>query len=234
MKDFDTPPNAAQDRFVARRDIIDRVATMRARSIRIALFARMILYPPDGVPHAAEVEGDLINVLTEQVDAIRAVTNILHHGDDTTEGDWIHRVESPMEADRATIEKLVTISEKIKESLQGDRSDLPTLLAQHFKIGRGGFFEAVTRVCNALWCDIDRERAAALATSEADAKAISATLQRMAKIGKHVRLVALNASVEAARAGESGKGLAVIALEFKTLAEEIQRLAANAEAHNHS
>ncbi|MEL7098314.1 MAG: methyl-accepting chemotaxis protein [Pseudomonadota bacterium] len=232
MKDHTSPDCSAPDSFVARRDAIDRVATMRARSIRIALFARMILYPPNGTPHQTDVENDLITVLVEQVRILRGVTRTLSGGDGTSEGDWIHRIAAPLRDELAIIEQLVTISEKIEASLNGDRAQLPHLLAEHFRIGRGGFFEAVTRVCNALWSDIDDSRAAALAASETDAKAIAATLQRMAKIGKHVRLVALNASVEAARAGDSGKGLAVIAMEFKTLAEEIQRLAAAAEVHN--
>lgn len=69
------------------------------------------------------------------------------------------------------------------------------------------------------------------ATPEALRHAIDrvATLRaRVIRVGKHVRLVSLNASVEAARAGDVGKGLMVIAHEFKSLAEEIQSLAKDA------
>ena len=57
------------------------------------------------------------------------------------------------------------------------------------------------------------------------------TWTRLEKIGKHVRLVSLNASVEASRVGDAGRGLGVIATEFKSLAEEIQGLASNARSN---
>ncbi|WP_187431591.1 hypothetical protein ROLI_022630 [Roseobacter fucihabitans] len=40
--------------------------------------------------------------------------------------------------------------------------------------------------------------------------------------------MSINASMEASRAGEAGKGLAIIAQEFKTLAEEVQQLTSSA------
>ena len=66
--------------------------------------------------------------------------------------------------------------------------------------------------------------------NRAAAEAIGKTLTRLEHIGKHVRLVSLYASVEASRVGDAGRGLGVIAVEFKTLAEEIQMLAVTARA----
>lgn len=48
------------------------------------------------------------------------------------------------------------------------------------------------------------------------------TLNRIAKISLHVRMISLNASVEAARAGQAGSGFGVVAREIKDLAEDIK------------
>lgn len=231
MKDAAEPSEQATDDFVRRRDAIDRVATLRARAIRVALFARMVLRP-DTPTRDAGAEAELLGVLDEQIAAMCHVREMLEDGDGSPEGNWISTLAAGMTEERQIVGKLVDVSSQVAAALRAGDRGLSGLLARHLELGRGGFFEAVTAICNALWSDIDRTRAAELARTQADAKAIGATLERMGRIGKHVRLVALNASVEAARAGEEGKGLAVIALEFKTLAEEIQRLAEAAEAHN--
>ncbi|MEM8579068.1 MAG: methyl-accepting chemotaxis protein, partial [Pseudomonadota bacterium] len=205
------------------------VATLRSRAIRIALFARLILHPPAGTDTVLlDQYREVLNAQVAEMQEVRAILEGQRAG---TMPQWIAGIAKAHASDVARISDLVDISQAIADALAGDKSEVESLLAEHFKRGRGGFFESVTSICNALWADVDAERQAALARTAADAAHISATLARMERIGKHVRLVALNASVEAARAGDAGKGLGVIAHEFKSLAEEIQRLAITARSH---
>ena len=104
------------------------------------------------------------------------------------------------------------------------------LLIDHAVFGRETFFPAISKLCDAFWSDLDTQRHAEMARANDSSDAIGSTLSRLEHIGKHVRLVSLNASVEAARVGEAGKGLGVIAQEFKSLAEEIQHLAQSARS----
>jgi len=213
-----------------RRDAIDNVATLRARAIRVALFARLVLCPPPGTD--AETVANYGAILHGQIDEMIDVLAILQGRRCGPMNDWIAGIARTKPDQVAMIAEVVHLSDAIRVDLFGRRSRVEDLLNAHFKLGRGGFFEAVTEICNAFWADVDAERHAALARNAEDAALISKTLTRMERIGKHVRLVALNASVEAARAGEAGKGLGVIAHEFKSLAEEIQHLAATARSHN--
>lgn len=88
--------------------------------------------------------------------------------------------------------------------------------------------DQMTQVIADVWANIDAARESDLGQAQKSANALGTRLTRLEHIGKHVRLVSLNASVEAARAGDVGKGLMVIAHEFKSLAEEIQSLARDA------
>lgn len=90
--------------------------------------------------------------------------------------------------------------------------------------------DQITTLVMALWTDMDSAREHDLKAATQAALSLGKRLNRLEHIGKHVRLVSLNASVEASRAGDVGKGLMVIAHEFKTLAEEIQVLAKDARA----
>ncbi|MEO0391054.1 MAG: methyl-accepting chemotaxis protein [Pseudomonadota bacterium] len=223
---LDAPSDAPQ----LRRDAIDNVATLRARAVRVALFARLVLSPPEGAS-----TGDVdtyMDVLRGQVNEMVEVLAILQGRRDGHMEDWIAGIAADCPDQLHIVAEVVHLSEAVRVDLEGRRSRVEELLAAHFKLGRGGFFEAVTGICNALWADVDAERRDAVARSAEDMALISQTLGRMERIGKHVRLVALNASVEAARAGDAGKGLAVIAHEFKGLAEEIQSLAATARRRN--
>ena len=89
--------------------------------------------------------------------------------------------------------------------------------------------DQMTQVIWDVWADMDTAREEELREATTAAEKLGKRLGRLHDIGKHVRLVSLNASVEAARAGDLGKGLMVIANEFKVLAEEIQRLAQDAQ-----
>ena len=111
----------------------------------------------------------------------------------------------------------------------GAAKRLDTALSAHFDFGRGTHFNSVTAFCDSLWRSLDESRDADMARSLQAGAAIHDALSKLDKIGRHVRLVSINASVEASRAGDAGKGLSVIAVEFKALSEDIQKLAAHAK-----
>lgn len=115
--------------------------------------------------------------------------------------------------------------EKVKRELTAKKpltfSQAEAFLEQNWPVVR----DQMTQVIADVWANIDAARESDLEQAQMAANALGTRLARLDHIGKHVRLVSLNASVEAARAGDVGKGLMVIAHEFKSLAEEIQSLA---------
>ncbi len=210
----------------------DLVATLRARAIRIALFTTMMLRPDPDHPFG-DVPESLHIVLNEQVEAMYRVKALLtgkpsfDHLPPSICG-WVARVAGTLPAQLTEVLEFIDQSAAVARAAQDDRDDASRLLAQSIERGKTLFFDAVTDICNALWADLDARRRADIARAAQAGEAIDHTLERLEYIGKHVRLVSLNASVEAARAGQAGRGLAVIAQEFKELAEEIQSLATRA------
>ena len=219
-----------------RRALIDFIATGRARAIRVAMFGNMIFRPN---PHEADTQDEIsawYAAMHEQITGLERATTIMRTGRDP-EGTlpaeicaWIGRRGAAHGA-TDTMARMATMSKAIETALKkGDAGATKAALSEHLQFGRTQFFEDVTGFCDTLWADLDATRLKEVEAANAKAEAISKTLSRLEKIGKHVRLVSLNASVEAARVGDEGRGLGVIAAEFKTLAEEIQLLSTTARA----
>jgi hypothetical protein len=223
------------DTFEDRRDAIDLIATMRARTIRVALFGTLIHRPnPSEAIKSVELEQRL-GILAEQVHEMQTVRSLLcgyYHHDNFAPSlcSWIHNQAKLAPDDVKCISTMVDLSEDVLRRAAAPDRNLADALERHFQFGRGGFADIVTGFCNKLWANLDEKRAADTEKANQSTKAVGDILARLEYIGKHVRLVSLNASVEAARAGDAGRGLAVIATEFKTLAEEIQVLATRARS----
>lgn len=214
----------------ALRRAIDLVATLRARVLRVGLFGTLLYRPDPGMPTDPAQRTREMDILREQVETITAVISALNGNGalpDTPQiiSDWIASNAARMPLTMASVQKLDPLSRDVLTAAQTGSTDQRAALARHMQTARAGFYEAVTALCDALWDDLAIQHTIALERATAAATTLGERLSRLERIGKHVRLVSLNASVEAARAGDVGKGLMVIANEFKTLAEEIQTLA---------
>lgn len=223
------------DTFEDRRDAIDLIATMRARTIRVALFGTLIHRPNPSEGTNTDRLPERLEILAEQVLEMQTVRSLLlgeYHHDNFAPSlcKWIHEQAKLAPEDVKCISAMVEMSEDILRNVEGPDRNLADALDRHFRFGRGGFAETVTGFCNGMWANLDAKRAVETDKANQATKAVGDILARLEYIGKHVRLVSLNASVEAARAGDAGRGLAVIATEFKTLAEEIQVLANRARS----
>lgn len=222
------------ERFAQRRSAIDLIATTRARAIRSALFGSYLFRANPFGPETAETRAHWRAVLREQYEALARSAALVQGSDPMQQVpdwvcDWIgqHGADNPRSV--AVFVQMRDLTHDVVLAAEADdTARLRDALDVHLRVGRGGFFESVTEFCDGLWANLDATRHHEVERAEAAGKAISRTLTRLEQIGKHVRLVSLNASVEAARVGDAGKGLGVIAVEFKTLAEEIQRLATTA------
>lgn len=221
------------DTFEDRRDAIDLIATLRARTIRVALFGTLIHRPNPSEAIKSDRLPDHLEILAEQVLEMQTVRSLLrgeYHHDNFAPSlcKWIHDQAKLAPEDVQCISTMIELSEDILRHATDPDRNFADALDRHFRFGRGGFAHTVTRFCNRMWASLDEKRATDTAKANQATKAVGEILVRLEYIGKHVRLVSLNASVEAARAGDAGRGLAVIATEFKTLAEEIQVLATRA------
>ena len=228
----DTAP-AERSHFEHRRIAIDMIATLRARMIRCALFGTYILRPHPVTPETDAVKAQWRAHFEEQFKGIQRSYGLLdgHDTDGTVPQDictWINEGAAAMPDQVKVLRRMMTLTEAMRTALDGSDQDLDSAMQAHFAFGRGQFYGAVTQICDALWAQLDLQRDRDMDRAREHGEAIADILERLERIGKHVRLVSLNASVEAARVGDAGKGLGVIATEFKTLAEEIQHLAATA------
>ncbi len=223
-----------------RRRVIDQVATLRARAIRAALAGHLIYSKSCDTSGGQLTHDSMITLLQEQVDAMRQVQSMLagKSADTSIQPDileWLSNLAIQHKRVRRDVEAMHKLTQDMLNCAQrraSPKDEYDTLLSdvwmRHLTFSRGQFFETISNFCDSLWNDIENDRRDEVQYAAEASKAISETLVRLERIGKHVKLVSLNAAVEASRAGDAGKGLTVIAVEFKSLAEEIQSLAAHA------
>ncbi|MEP3055194.1 methyl-accepting chemotaxis protein [Ascidiaceihabitans sp.] len=218
--------------------MIDRIATTRAKVIRVGLTGR-IIYLPDPIAKSSDADqAAIFDILTQQIREIEDVKALLtgsYIAEDIPQetADWVFRLAKTMPAEVDGVLHMLELSKIIEKTAaqpQNTKALSNALKAQLDFARKKGFHDMVTRLCNRLWTDLDSAREQKASDAQKSSRAVMSTLARLEHIGKHVRLVSLNASVEAARAGDAGRGLAVIATEFKSLAEEIQSLATSARA----
>ena len=217
-----------------RRSLIDMITYSRARSVRIALFGEK-LYRGDPEGHETPDDRDRDKrVLRDTLDCLRRTLHVLEKGVDPRNEvpvdlcRWAAGFLQHMPQMRDQMRELIDHSQALADAVDSNTADIGVALRQHNAFRKGPFLDTVGEFCNLLWADIDRERAEEIERANTSGKTLKDALNRLESIGKHVRLVSLNASVEAARVGDAGRGLGVISVEFKRLAEEIQDISKSA------
>ncbi|MEL6886291.1 MAG: methyl-accepting chemotaxis protein [Pseudomonadota bacterium] len=218
------------DLTAQRRMMIDLIATTRDRCVRVALFGAMLHRTnPDRETTEAE-RTNSASVLMDTVNWIERVAALVTTGVDPWEkipepvSTWLLRFSDQMPETVEKITAMAALSRRVADNVDKGSQSLGRALEAHLEARRDGLMDAIALFCDKMWATMDAEREAEVTQAKDAGEAIQQTLSRLEAIGKHVRLVSLNASVEAARVGDAGKGLGVIAVEFKSLAEEIQHL----------
>lgn len=228
--------NSSSTLFAQRRAAIDLIATTRAKTVRASLLANYLFRQHPSQPEDDATRQSWRAVLQEQLDDLNQAYELMNGRDSrgTINPDiakWIGSQAAQNPQKIQSLETMLNMTKALVDTAQtNDSSALERAIVTHSDYGRINFFKAVTEFVDTLWSSLDEDRNTEVERANATASAIGKTLRRLEHIGKHVRLVSLNASVEAARVGDDGRGLGVIAVEFKTLAEEIQLLATNARA----
>lgn len=215
--------------------VVRRLDLLRLATVRIGYYATLLYRPnPDRADTAAERE-EWLGILKECVAAFEEISGLLEHGTAMADVDpgisaWVYRTAKTYPQEVRMIARLNNLCKGVFAHALETGPEQNDRLVEHMKIARGGFYQAIARICDALDADLLEARTAGLQRTAASATALAQRLRRLAFIGKHVRIASLNASVEAARAGDAGRGLSIIAHEFKALAEEISEIAR--EAHD--
>lgn len=231
--------NAAQigtaDQFDDQRDAIDHIAMLRTRANRIALIATLIHRPDPVHGHDSTERASQLEILKTEIQEFGQARDLLFgvgHFDTLPVNlcDWIAAQAKSCPEVTQAVDAMLERSQVLLQNLVDGADETSETLADHLTVSGGEYLKIITVFCNQLWGNLDEKRKQDTTKANKTTKAVGDILSRLEYIGKHVRLVSLNASVEAARAGDAGRGLAVIATEFKTLAEEIQSLAHQANA----
>jgi hypothetical protein len=214
------------------RRAIDQIALLRARNVRVS-YSAMALHRPD--PTGATTQDDRDQYLKKLADDAKTMSNLsalLQFARPANDppipsdiGQWFHIIACGKPKKLARVVKICAMAQKLYEAAKNDSPSLGHLLNDYQIESRRDFFDLITELVGALWGTYGQYQRIDLEHATTTATKLVGRLERLEDIGRHVRLVSLNASVEAARAGDVGKGLMVIAQEFKGLAEEIQSLA---------
>ncbi|MEP4194971.1 MAG: methyl-accepting chemotaxis protein [Aliishimia sp.] len=211
-----------------RRQAIDLIASTRAVAVRSTLFGFLIKQASKGTAEHTEALANLDN----QIISLTRVCEIMKGSDPKKVlpevlVTWVSDTATAERSTQAAVNQLLNRCCKVRDAAKREESvDRP--LEELRKCALGSLFQTISDFCDRLWHTLDETRNQKLVLAEESTTTTLNTLVRMERIGKHMKLVSLNASVEAARLGDEGRGLGVIATEFKTLAEEIQSLSDSA------
>lgn len=215
------------------QDAIDEIFDLRSKVVRIGLLGTL-LYRPDPMRDTPEAErAELLAMLEHQVSVFDQVTRLMDRGaphpDMTPQMcRWIAQCAQEKPDELALAVQVSTLGQRILQETQAQSDQRSAALAEHMRVARAGYHDAITTLCEHMWAVYEAPRSARFDRAKAAAQTLDTRLTRLERIGTHVRLVSLNASVEASRVGEAGRGLSIIAHEFKELAEEVGRIAQEA------
>ncbi|MCV3271037.1 methyl-accepting chemotaxis protein [Roseobacter sinensis] len=219
-----TTPDAATIDTLPFRTAIDRVATLRTLVMRMALKVSQLAADPTEEQRAALKED-----AEAQAGTLRHTHDVLCGKaifDDLPEAlsAWLATVAQDQRGGLTAIARMADMTDGLRDTAEEGDAAEPDGLDTYVAYAQGDFFDAVTALTEHIWVQVDDGRATQLERAMQSATRLGEGLSRLERIGKYVRSMSINASVEASRAGEAGKGLAIIAQEFKVLAEEVQEL----------
>lgn len=210
------------------RAALDHITTTRVLVARVALNASL-LSSEDADQDAEKLQA----TLTQQGANLRNVLEVLQGK--TVFPDlpdelslWLSKSCEQESAHIQVIARMADMTDALCVSAQSPDGVSSKALHSYVKMGESDFSDTVTALTNALWDKIETGRDDHLNVVMQSTTKLSERVHRLERIGRYVRSMSINASVEASRAGEAGKGLAIIAQEFKLLAEEVQQLTRSA------
>ncbi len=212
------------------QDAIDEIYDLRSKVVRIGLLGTL-LYRPDPMRPTPDAERDsLLALLKEQVSAFDAATRLMERGapfPDISPSmcSWICKCAQECPKELALASRVNKLGQRVLVETLAASDRRSAALAEHMKVARAGYHDAISVLCEHMWATYEVPRNGQLERAKTAARTLDTRLTRLERIGTHVRLVSLNASVEASRVGEAGRGLSIIAHEFKELAEEVGRIA---------
>jgi len=230
----DSVPSIASFDHTDVRQAIDRIVTLRMLTVRVGYYALLLHRPnPQGTDSPAQRDMWLES-LRESVASYGEVTELLEIGTALANVEpgisaWIYNIVRDFKVEVGMVSTMNRLTQQIGAHALDAGPEQNARMLNHVAESRGGFYEAVASIFEALQLDLEEARSKGLRRAASSAIALATRLNRLERIGKHVRIVSLNASVEAARVGDAGRGLSVIASEFKTLAEEITEIARDAK-----
>ncbi|MEM9638892.1 MAG: methyl-accepting chemotaxis protein [Pseudomonadota bacterium] len=221
-------PDAATIDTLPYRTAIDRVATLRALVMRLGLTVSQL-----SVDRSESKKASLQEALQTYCKTMRHTLNVIQGQAVFSTlpeelSTWIATIAGTQETHVRVISRMADMTDALCRDALSDTGVSPDTFDTYVAFGQGAFFEAVSDLTESIWSQIESGRATQLERAMQSAARLGEGLNRLERIGKYVRSMSINASVEASRAGEAGKGLAIIAQEFKVLAEEVQQLTLSA------
>ncbi|WP_293573475.1 methyl-accepting chemotaxis protein [Phaeobacter sp.] len=189
------------------------IAPCRAASLALVLLAK------EDATHSAE---DGVSLLEQSISRISAAHDMLTSGLDKLLKEADHELPEDLKTQRresiAALQPFAdVIAEGSRSSVLERVASMPSLTAQSlYKVEPQVSAFLIDMTKNMF--DVQKARDSARDEGMRDA------IENAETVGRHIQLIAFNASIEAARIGDQGKGFAVIATEIRNLSGRTQTL----------
>ncbi|MBY5976874.1 chemotaxis protein [Phaeobacter italicus] len=189
------------------------IAPCRAASLALVLMAR------DGAQQSPE---DGATLLEQSVSRITSAHDMLTRGLDRLLEEAEHKLPADLEEQRRnSLQALQPFTDVIGE---GGKSSLLERISARPSLTSQSLYQ-VEPIVSRFLIDMtknmfDEQKSRDSARDEGMRDAI----ENAETVGRHIQLIAFNASIEAARIGDQGKGFAVIATEIRNLSGRTQTL----------
>ena len=191
---------------------------MRHLTMRATLFCSILHLTSEKLRPSTLKALDITLDMAERLEGALA----RHIVDDAFHADalgWAQKITQPLLTHRRVVSDGIAMIRDYRKDIEAGAAIDTARFEQLLAFGGRDFRIAAMALYDALRADLDDRNATAMAQRErATARAEDAT-DRISKISKTVRMIAINATVEASRAGEAGRRFSLIAGEIKNLSE---------------